>query len=177
MATSQPPDIWWVTSCRKRCFRTSPRIGSHFCWASSLLWPPSILAHFGSSFGREWRWRLDRYEDLLRGFVTSIDTGGRFESEIAVFAIGLTMWLVGYSAAWMLFRHGWIFWSLALPGAILLVTLALERERPTWPALLYLGLALAMAAAHTAVSRSAFWRSRAIASRLHSVADRSYRHV
>ena len=110
----------------------------------------------------EWRVALDRYETLLRGFFSSIDSGDRFESDISVFAIGLTMWLVGYSAAWMLFRRGWIFWSLALPGAILLVTLALERDRPSWPALLYLGFALAMAAAHTAVTRSAFWRSRAI---------------
>ena len=72
------------------------------------------------------------------------------------------MWLVGYTAAWMLFRRGWIFWSLALPGGILLVTLALDRERPSWPALLYLGFALALAAGHTAIVRSAFWRSRAI---------------
>ncbi len=111
----------------------------------------------------EWRLALDRYEELLRGSLASIDSGARFDSDVAVFAIGLTMWLVGYSAAWMLFRRGWIFWSLALPGAILLVTLALERDRPSWPALLYLGLALAMAAGHTAVARSVFWRSRAIA--------------
>ena len=110
----------------------------------------------------EWRFVLDRYETLLRGFVSSLDSGDRFAPDIAVFAIGLTIWLVGYTAAWMLFRRGWIFWSLALPGAILLVTLALDRERPSWPALLYLGLALALAAGHTAIVRSAFWRSRAI---------------
>ncbi len=110
----------------------------------------------------EWRIVLDRYETLLRGFVSSLDSGDRFAPDIAVFAIGLTIWLVGYTAAWMLFRRGWIFWSLALPGAILLVTLALDRERPSWPALLYLGLALALAAGHTAIVRSAFWRSRAI---------------
>ncbi len=110
----------------------------------------------------EWRLVLDRYGTLLRGFVSSIESGERFSTDVAVFAIGLTIWLVGYSAAWMLFRRGWIFWSLALPGSILLVTLALDREQPTWPALLYLGLALAVAAGHTALSRSAFWKSRAI---------------
>jgi MFS family permease len=111
----------------------------------------------------DWRPTLDRYETLLRGFVTSLDSGERFETDIAIFAIGLTMWLVGYTSAWILFRRSWIFWSLALPGAILLVTMALERDRPSWPALLYLGIALAMAAGHTAVVRSAFWRSRSIA--------------
>lgn len=110
----------------------------------------------------EWREILDRYETLLRGFFSSIDSGDKFESEIAVFAIGLTIWLVGYTAAWMLFRRGWTFWSLALPGAILLVTLALDRDRPTWPALLYLGLGLALAAGQTAAVRSAFWSAKGI---------------
>ena len=95
---------------------------------------------------REWQLILDRYEGLLRGFIASIDSGNKFETDIAVFAIGLTMWLVGYTAAWMLFRRGWVFWSVALPGAILLMTLAMERERASWPALVYLGLALAIAA-------------------------------
>lgn len=110
----------------------------------------------------EWRVATDRYKALLSGFVNSLDSGDRFETDVAVFAIGLTMWLVGYTSAWMLFRRGWVFWSLALPGAILLVTMALDRDRPTWPALLFLGFALAIAAAQTAASRSAYWRSRAI---------------
>ncbi len=111
---------------------------------------------------REWQLILDRYEGLLRGFIASIDSGNKFETDIAVFAIGLTMWLVGYTAAWMLFRRGWVFWSVALPGAILLMTLALERERASWPALVYLGLALAIAAGQTAFSRSSFWSARGI---------------
>lgn len=110
----------------------------------------------------EWNVILDRYESLLRGFISSIDSGNKFETDIAVFAIGLTMWMVGYTSAWMLFRRGWVFWSVALPGAILLVTLALERDRATWPALLYFGLALAIAAGQTAISRSARWSARGI---------------
>ncbi|HET9659027.1 MAG TPA: transglutaminase-like domain-containing protein [Thermomicrobiales bacterium] len=110
----------------------------------------------------EWQVIGDRYESLLRGFIRSIDSGDNFETDIAVFAIGLTMWLVGYTAAWMLFRRGWVFWSVALPGGILLVTLALEREQASWPALLYLGFALAIAAGQTAISRTTFWSARGI---------------
>jgi transglutaminase-like putative cysteine protease len=110
----------------------------------------------------EWQSIFDRYESLLRGFLSSIDSGDKFETDIAVFAIGLTMWMVGYTAAWMLFRRGWLFWSVALPGAILLVTLALERERASWPALIYFGLALAIAAGQTAMSRTARWSARGI---------------
>ena len=67
---------------------------------------------------------------------------------------------VRYTAAWV-FRRGCVS-AVALPGGTSLVTLALDRERPSWPALLYLGFALALAAGHTAIVRSAFWRSRAI---------------
>ncbi len=121
---------------------------------------PRVLYH--QVRAGEWQSILDRYETLLRGFISSIDSGNSFETDIAVFAIGLTMWMVGYTAAWMLFRRGWIFWSVALPGGILLVTLALERGRASWPALLYFGLALAIAAGQTAVSRSALWSARGI---------------
>lgn len=105
----------------------------------------------------EWQQIVDRYQELLRKFINSLDSGDKFETDIAVFAIGLTMWLVGYTGAWMLFRRGWIFWSLAVPGTILLVTLALDRSRASWPALAYLGLALAIAAGQTAWNRSSFW--------------------
>ncbi|MEZ4665676.1 MAG: transglutaminase-like domain-containing protein [Thermomicrobiales bacterium] len=128
--------------------------------ASSIAIDPA--ANWQQVRNGEWRLVLDRYESLLRGFISSLESNSKFETDVAVFAIGLTIWLVGYTAAWMLFRRGWIFWSIALPGSILLVTLALERERPAWPALLYLGLALAIAAAHTTLSRSAYWRSRSI---------------
>lgn len=110
----------------------------------------------------DWRGMLDRYETLLSGFWSSLKSGERFETDIAIFAIGLTIWLVGYTASWMLFRRGWLFWSLALPGAILLVTMALDRDQPTWPALVYLGLALVIAATHTALVQRAIWRSHAV---------------
>ncbi len=111
---------------------------------------------------REWQIVLDRYESLVRGFLSSAVSGDTFQTEIAVFGIGLTIWLVGSTSAWMLFRRGWVFWSIAIPGIILLTTLALERERAGWPALVYLALGLAIAAGHTAISRATFWTARGI---------------
>lgn len=110
----------------------------------------------------EWRDLLDRYESLLRHFIGSVRSGDTFETEIAVFAVGLTIWLVGSTSAWLLFRQGWVFWSLAIPGAILLVTLALDEDRAAWMALVYLGLALAIAAGHTAIGRAVYWNTRGI---------------
>ncbi|MCA9860592.1 MAG: DUF4129 domain-containing protein, partial [Thermomicrobiales bacterium] len=105
-----------------------------------------------------WRGVPDRYEFLLRGFFSSLDSGDRFDADVAIFAIGLMMWLVGYSASWMLFRRGWVFWSLAIPGAVLLTTLALDRDRAGWPALAYLGIAFAIAAGQTAQIRARTWQ-------------------
>lgn len=111
---------------------------------------------------REWQIVLDRYESLVRGFLSSAASGDTFQTEIAVFGIGLTIWLVGSTSAWMLFRRGWVFWSVAIPGVILLTTLALERDRAGWPALVYLALGLAIAAGHTAINRASFWTARGI---------------
>lgn len=122
---------------------------------------PEVLWHEVSSGA--WRTTLERYDALLRSFLSSFESGSAFQSDVTEFALGLAMGLVGYTAAWMLFRRGWIFWSIAVPGAMLLATLALERERPSWPALVYLGLVLAVAAGHTAIERSFAWQSRAMA--------------
>lgn len=156
--------------------------GYLFGFALARAGVPDILAHLLSFFmgiaialvaisphqlyidlqARQWQTILDRYGSLLSGFIDSIDAGDRFETDVAVFAIGLTMWMVGYTAAWMLFRRNWIFWAVVLPGAILLFTLAIDRDQPTWPALLYLALALALAASQTSVVRSTSWSARGI---------------
>lgn len=121
---------------------------------------PVTLAH--QARAGEWRLLVDRYETLLRQFFSSAVSGDKFQSEIAVFAIGLTIWLVGSLSAWMLFRRNWVFWSVATPGAILLMTLALDRERDAWTALVYLGLAFAIAASQTAIGQTRSWNRRGI---------------
>ena len=121
--------------------------------------PPTLYRQLRAG---QWRDLFERYDSLLRQFISSAASGNTFDTEIAIFAIGLTIWLVGSTSAWMLFRRGWVFWSVATPGAILLMTLALERDRSAWSALVYLGLALAVAAGHTAIGRTSNWNARGI---------------
>jgi Transglutaminase-like superfamily len=124
--------------------------------ASLIALEPRGLAH---SIGRgDWRAIYDRYSDRVQSFIDSVDRGDRFREDVALFAVGLTIWLVGYSAAWMLYGRGWLVWSISLPAAILLVSLALNRDQPAWPGLVYLGLSLAIVAEYVASSRSLLWR-------------------
>ncbi len=127
---------------------------------SLLAIDPDLL--YRQSRAGEWRAIADHYEALIRGFLSSAASGDKFETEIAVFGIGLTIWLVASLSAWMLFRRGWVFWSVATPGAILLMTLALDRDRASWPVLAYLGLAFGIAAGHAAIDRTLVWNVRGI---------------
>ena len=49
--------------------------------------------------------------------------------------LGAAVWLVSYTAAWVLFRRGWLTTALALPGAIALANLGIcPRGRDVAPA-------------------------------------------
>ena len=45
--------------------------------------------------------------------------------------LGAAVWLVSYTAAWVLFRRGWLTTALALPGAIALANLGYAPEEGT----------------------------------------------
>lgn len=107
----------------------------------------------------EWGGILARYEDVFRGFTRSIETGSRFEPAVATIAIGLIMWLMGYTAAWMTFRRGWIFWAIALPGSILLAALAADRTQPAWLGLAYIAVSLGAWVVATTDQRDSRWHS------------------
>ena len=47
--------------------------------------------------------------------------------------LGAAVWLVSYTAAWVIFRRGWLTTALALPGAIALANLGYAPEEGTLP--------------------------------------------
>ncbi len=93
---------------------------------------------------------------------TAIRSGDRLPDDVAVMGIALTLWLVGYVSAWMLFRRGWFVWSVALPATVLLTSLALDRDQPAWPAIGFTGFAIAQGFAATSRARSGSWLQRGI---------------
>ncbi|MBX3069937.1 MAG: transglutaminase domain-containing protein [Thermomicrobiales bacterium] len=105
------------------------------------------------------RRNVDRGQVMIDAF----GRGDPLPDDVASIGIALTIWLVGYGAAWMLFRRGWYVWSMALPACVMLTSLALDRDQDVWPALVFAGLAIAQGASATATARTAQWSDRGLA--------------
>jgi hypothetical protein len=71
--------------------------------------------------------------------------------------LGAAVWLVSYTAAWVLFRRGWLTTSLALPGAIALANLGYAPEEGTLPLLVMVVAGTMLAARHAAYRREMEW--------------------
>jgi transglutaminase-like putative cysteine protease len=52
--------------------------------------------------------------------------------------MGALIWLLAYLAAWTLFRRGWLFASILLPGFLLLVNLGYAPDPESGPIVIYL---------------------------------------
>lgn len=78
--------------------------------------------------------------------------------------ISMTLWLVGYSSAWMLYRHEWLIPSLVLPGTMLMVTMRYDHEARAFPVIGFLFCAILMTARHHAYREARDWGRRRLAS-------------
>ena len=67
------------------------------------------------------------------------------------------VWLVTYLAAWTLFRRGWVFASLLIPGFLLLINLGYAPATHTWPLIAYLVLGGTLAARYHLYARQRDW--------------------
>lgn len=105
---------------------------------------------------------LRRNADRVEIMVNAIRNGDRLPDDVASAGIALTLWLVGYGAAWMLFRRSLYVWSVAMPACILLTSLALDRDQETWIVLGFLGLAIVQGVSATARARSYAWTMRGL---------------
>lgn len=87
--------------------------------------------------------------------------GGRangHETYLVSILMGIIVWLVGYLAAWMLFRRGWLLASLLLPGLLVLLNLLYAPDSNTRYLAIYLLLAIPLAARYRFFSRQRDWR-------------------
>ncbi len=93
--------------------------------------------------------------DIWRTMLGS--TGERASDRELLALIGMTLWLVGYSSAWMLYRRHWLIPALALPSMMVFVSLRFEDEPPTAALFLLLLCALVMTARHHLFTRRLEW--------------------
>jgi transglutaminase-like putative cysteine protease len=113
--------------------------------------------------GGGWRASRDRLELRAERLYRSLEASQPLDDDLLVAVIGITIWLVGYSSAWMLYRRRWLGPSLMLPGVVILTSLGLDRDASPAPMFAYLVVAIVLAARHFAFRRQLDWRRARIA--------------
>ena len=81
----------------------------------------------------------------------------RLTDDDLLVVIGVTLWLVGYSSAWMLYRRHWLTPALLVPAVLVFINLRFEDEEPTVSLAVFTVAALVMAARHQAFVRQIEW--------------------
>lgn len=79
--------------------------------------------------------------------------------DLFVLVMAITLWLVAYCSAWMLFRRRWLGVSVLLPAIIILINAGYAPHVGTGPVVVYLLAAGVLAARHYAFRRQQAWRS------------------
>ena len=105
------------------------------------------------------RWaRLATLSDLSAQWLAQAQAGDPLDDpRLLSIMLGAAVWLVSYTAAWVLFRRGWLTTSLALPGAIALANLGYAPEEGTLPLLVMVVAGTMLAARHAAYRREVEW--------------------
>ena len=105
------------------------------------------------------RWaRLGALGDLGIHWLAQARVGDPLDdARLLSIMLGAAVWLVSYTAAWVLFRRGWLTTALALPGAIALANLGYAPEEGTLPLLVMVVASTLLAARHAAYRREIEW--------------------
>ena len=76
--------------------------------------------------------------------------------------LALTIWMLGYTSAWVLYRRGWLAAALVPPAVVLVVSLRSATERPTWPVAMFLFAAVILWARRQILDRQRAWAHRGL---------------
>lgn len=113
--------------------------------------------HYGD-FGGGWREALDNIETRSERFIDAFAQSKPLDDDLLVATIGITLWLVAYCSAWMLYRRRWLGPAVMLPGFVILTSLGLDRDASANPVYAYLAVAMVLAARHFAFRRQQDWQ-------------------
>lgn len=90
-----------------------------------------LVAWKADELGGSWRERIEPLSHLMLGWYLGRERIDHDQTYLVSVLVGIIVWLVGYLAAWTLFRRGWILVSLLLPGFLILVNLGYAPEPDT----------------------------------------------
>lgn len=78
--------------------------------------------------------------------------------DLFVLVMAITLWLVAYSSAWMLYRRRWLAIAVLMPGVMILINLAYAPRTGSAPLVAYLLATLILAARHFGFRRQQEWQ-------------------
>ena len=76
--------------------------------------------------------------------------------------LALTIWMLGYTSAWVLYRRGWLAAALVPPAVVLAVSLRSASDRPIWPVAMFLFAAVILWARRQILDRQRAWAHRGL---------------
>ncbi|MCC6704906.1 MAG: DUF4129 domain-containing protein [Thermomicrobiales bacterium] len=128
--------------------------------ALALIYATRYLNAPEESLGGKVRLLVDLIATWLRESL-----GGRQAREdlVLISAMGLLLWLIGYMSAWFLFRRGWLLPAVFLPGIPIALNLGSIDQGMGAALLIYVLLALCLAAVQVARLRTAHWQRAGLA--------------
>lgn len=135
-------------------------------WALMVGLGASVLAtaYAADDLGVSFPARVRYLSDLARTWVRESAAGRSVDDDLLfIAALGLLVWLVGYASAWFLFRRGWILPALVMPGMLIVISITNGGEGRTELAMMYVLLALALAAVQVSRLRAAAWHRAGLA--------------
>jgi hypothetical protein len=96
--------------------------------------------------------------DLATQWIAQAQAGQPLnDPRLLAIMLGAAVWLVSYTAAWVLFRRGWITVALGLPIVIALANIGYAPEEGTLPLLVMVVAGTLLAARHAAFRRQMEW--------------------
>ncbi len=102
--------------------------------------------------------RLTALADLSADWLIQAQAGEPLDDpRLLAIMLGAAVWLVSYTAAWVLFRRGWLTTALALPIVIALANLGYAPEEGTLPLLIMVFAGIMLTARHAAYRREVEW--------------------
>ena len=132
---------------------------AHLFAVLSGLFASVLLAVERMPLAEGGRWqRLEALSELAATWFAQAQAGDTLDDpRLLAIMLGTAVWLVSYTAAWVLFRRGWLTTALALPGVIALANLGYAPEQGTLPLLVLVLAGTVLAARHAAYRRQAEW--------------------
>lgn len=102
--------------------------------------------------------RVNVLGDLILTWVAQAQAGARLDDpRLLAIMLGTAVWLVSYTAAWVLFRRGWLTTALVLPAVIALANLGYAPEEGTLPLLVIVLAGTLLTARFAAFNRQVEW--------------------